>query len=74
MKNKKESNLIKDILKDRGFTLSGLSKEIGISVSVFSQKLSGYRAFKLREVNFLCDKLDMTYEELFKNNDKVKTS
>jgi hypothetical protein len=71
---RKEGNLIKDIIWAKGLTLKEISEELGVSYRVLQQKLGGDRGFKLREINFLCDKLEKTYEELFRKNDKVKTS
>lgn len=71
---RKEGNLIKDVLWAKGWTIKDMAESMGISNNAFTQKLAGDRGFKIKEINFICDKLNMTYEELFKNNDKIKTS
>ena len=71
---RKAGNMMKDIVWSKGFTIKSLADELGICASALDSKMTGYRSFKLREINFICDKLDMTYEELFRKNDKIKTS
>jgi hypothetical protein len=68
--NRKEGNKIKDSLWSKGYTIQGLSVEMGISAITLHKKLAGSIEFKIKEINFLCDKLNMPYEDLFRKQSK----
>ena len=48
-----------------GDTQRSLSKEMGISVASFVNKITGKQQWTLREIKFICNKYDKKFEEIF---------
>lgn len=65
--DKQERNIyIRKLLNDKKITIKKLSQIMGISTTTINRKISGSRKFNERDINFICDILDMTYEEVFR--------
>jgi transcriptional regulator with XRE-family HTH domain len=66
--NLKKSDYIKIIIKEKGFKITKVAIQMGISQASLSNKINGHRPFKEKEIETLLNILDMSYDEVFNVN------
>lgn len=54
---------LKGRIIEKGYTITTLSKEIGISYTSLSYKINNKREFNQREITFICNVLDIKDSE-----------
>lgn len=55
--------LLREYIKDAGFTVTSFARKIGISREALYSKLSGKREFKLSEINMVTQLLSLSDKE-----------
>lgn len=55
--------LLREYIKDEGFTVTSFARKIGISRAALYSKLSGKREFKLSEINMVTQLLSLSDKE-----------
>lgn len=56
---------LKDTIKEKGYMLEYIARELGISPITLNSKIKGTCPFKLTEMYKLIDTLDLRKEEIF---------
>lgn len=66
MKNKKYKELfkLKGLMREKKISYKKLAKLIGINITTFSDKINGYSAFTLIEVNKIVNILEIEIEKI----------
>lgn len=67
-----DSQEIKKLINDKGYTLGAFAKKLGINNSTLFRKLNKYESFTIGEAIKVCDLLSLTNEQainiFFKQN------
>ena len=56
------TNLLKSVLVANGVTAESLADEMGISPQSLSYKINNQREFKLSEIQFICNRFNLSLE------------
>ena len=65
------SNYLRALLDSKGVRPSQLAKKIGITTVTMNRKIKGDFKFSEKDINVILKELDMSYDEVFGDNDNV---